>query len=211
MEGDFLPLWRDVHAALVEYNAWELPLRRFRAENYRRLNRDGYTWESYQQGLAELETQLAAVHDPHAALHPLFRELCAAYIAADDARRAAIRAFCAREKKLGPLLWRYANRITCELETAHDQELVRTALAAVAIDNCSANYRDTLMTLADLFVAAESAGIDPGPLFVEASLCATDEVTSGGCESLASMLHDFYKSPTLRERRGMHQPYGGPA
>lgn len=211
MEGNLSPLGRDLHAALVTYDAWERPLRRFRAENYRRLNRDGYTWESYQQGLAELETELIVQHDPYADLHPLFQRLCAEYIAADAVGRAAIRAYCASEKKLGPLLWRYANRLTRELETAQNEHLVRTALAAVAIDNCSANYRDTLMTLADLFVAAESAGIDPRPLFAEASQAATHEVTAGGCESLAALLGDFHLSPTLSERRGMSQPYGGPA
>jgi hypothetical protein len=88
---------------------------------------------------------------------------------------------------------------------------VTTALAAVAIDNCSANYRDTLMTLADLFVAAEEAGIDPRLLFAQAASWATDEVTSGGCQSLAAMLRGFHNSSVLRERRQLAEPYGGPA
>ena len=66
------------------------------------------------------------------------------------------------------------------------------------------------MTLADLYVAAEQAGVDPRPLFAAASELATDEFTPGGCESLARMLRDFHESSVLRERRGMDGPYGGP-
>jgi hypothetical protein len=66
------------------------------------------------------------------------------------------------------------------------------------------------MTLADLFVAAEKAGVDPRPLFEAAATMATDEVTLGGCESLRRMLREFKDSATLRERRGIGEPYGGP-
>jgi hypothetical protein len=134
------------------------------------------------------------------------------YVAGDDAQRGEIRRFVAERTKLGQLLWRFANRLSRRIIVADDAaSLLRTALAATAIDNCSANYRDTLMTLADLYVAAESAGIDPQPLFAEAAARATDEPTPGGCESLAAWLRCFHESSVLRERRGMAGPYGGPA
>jgi hypothetical protein len=198
-------------AAFRQYDAWEQPLRRFRAENYRRLNRDGYTWEAYQLEAAELETQLTAEHNPYEELHALFEQLCHAYIAGDDACRAHVREFAAERSKRGQLLWRYANRLARRVQSPGDAALVTTALAAIAIDNCSANYRDTLMTLADLFVAAEQAGVDPRPLFEQAAAWATDEVTPGGCESLVAMLRGFHASPTLKERRLLAEPYGGPS
>jgi hypothetical protein len=197
-------------AAFRRYDAWERPLRRFRAENYRRLNQDGYAWETYQQESADLEARLVAEHDPYAVLHELFARLGDAYIAGDDAQRARIRAFIAERSKRGQLLWRFANRLTRQIQSPEHASLLTTALAALAIDNCSANYRDTQMTLADMFVAAEEAGIDPRPVFEQAAAWATVELTSGGCESLAAMLREFHESPTLRERRTLAEPYGGP-
>jgi hypothetical protein len=211
MPDDLHQLCQRLAAAFRQYDAWEQPLRRFRAENYRRLNRDGYTWEAYQQEAAELENQLTIAHDPYIELHALFEQLCQAYIADNDARRARLRAFVAERSKRGQLLWRYANRLARRVQSPADAGLVSTALAAIAIDNCSANYRDTLMTLADLFVAAEQAGVDPRPMFDQATAWATDEITAGGCESLAAMLRGFHESPTLKERRLLAEPYGGPA
>jgi hypothetical protein len=211
MPDELHALCQRLAAAFRRYDAWERPLRRFRAENYRRLNQDGYTWEAYQQETADLEAQLVAEHDPYADLHDLFTQLCEAHIAGDDAQRARTRAFVAERSKRGQLLWRFANRLVTHVRAPEHVGLVTTALAAIAIDNCSANYRDTQMSLADLFVAAEQAGVDPRPHFEQAASWATDELTSGGCESLAAMLRGFHDSPTLRERRMLAEPYGGPA
>jgi hypothetical protein len=211
MPNDLEQLLRRLAAAFRRYDAWERPLRRFRAENYGRLNRDGYTWEKYQQEAEDLEAQLAAKHDPYADLHELFTQLCRAYVVGSDARRARVRAFVADRSKRGQLLWRFANRLARRVQSPEHAELVTFALAAIAIDNCSANYRDTLMTLADLFVAADQAGLNPQPLFEQAAAWATDELTPGGCISLTATLRDFHHSSTLRERRLLAEPYGGPA
>jgi hypothetical protein len=210
MDHDWPKLSQELDRALARYIQWERPLRRFRAENYRRLNQDGYTWEIYQEELAELEDRLADEKSPHAMLRRLFDQVCAAFIVAGADQQATIRAFVAERKALGLLLWRFANYLTHRLSVGINAPRVATALAAIAIDNCSANYRDTLMTLADLYVAAESGGIDPRPLFAAAANWATDEVTPGGCESLAAMLRDFHESSVLRERRLLGEPYGGP-
>lgn len=210
MDDDFLRLCRELDAALRRYGAWERPLRRYRAEEYRRLNAHGFTWEAYQDGLAQLEAQLAAEDDPRAELHPLFERLCAAYVAAGDERRQEIRAWVAERKRLANLLWRYANHLRHRLANADDANLAKRALLALAIENSSANYRDTQMTLADLYVAAETAGIDPQPLFTTAAAWSTDELTAGGCTSLAAMMREFHASSVLRERRAMAEPYGGP-
>jgi hypothetical protein len=210
MTDELKELKPTIDQALARFTAWEKPLRRYRAQEYRRLNADGFTWEAYQNGLAKLEAQLALQHDPRGELYPLFERLCAAYSADHDDLRASIRAFAAERKKLGGLLWRFANHLAGRISGEADARLVQHALAALSIENCPANYRDTLMTLADVYVAAENAGIDPRPLFAEAAVGSTDEVTAGGCESLAAIMRDFHASSVLRERRAMGTPYGGP-
>jgi hypothetical protein len=211
MDQDWPTLCQELDRALARYIQWERPLRRFRAENYRRLNQNGYTWESYQDELGVEEASLVAKYDPRENLHPHFERLCNAYQFAGADERAKMRVFVAERKALGQLLWRYANSQTRGVHEVADAPRVMSALAAIVVDNCSANYRDTLMTLADLYAAAEAAGIDPRPLFADAAAWATDEVTPGGCESLAAMLREFHDSSVLRERRLLGEPYGGPA
>lgn len=213
MDFSASPLARELDRALARYTQWEHPLRRYRAQNYGRLNKGGYTWEDYHWGFAELEQQLRAEFDPRSRLDPLFVQLCAAFIASDAAAREQIRQFVADRKSLGQLLWRYANRLSTELVSAgpHAAMLLERALAAVTIENCGANYRDTQMTLADLFVAAEQASIDPRSAFAAAAARATDDVTPGGCISLAVLLREFHAASVLVERRALGVPYGGPA
>jgi hypothetical protein len=212
MDFSASPLARELDRALARYTQWEHPLRRYRAQHYSRLNKGGYTWEAYHRGLAELELQLRSEFDPRVQLDPLFAQLNAIFIVSEAAAREAIRAFAAQRKSLGQLLWRYANRLATEISAAgpHAELLLDRALSALTIENCGANYRDTQMTLADLFVAAEAAGLDPQPAFAAAAARATDSLTPGGCTSLASMLREFHSSSVLAERRALGAPYGGP-
>ena len=205
------PLRRALNQALARYEEWERPLRKYRSDGMRRLNKGGFTWDMFDRGLRELEASLRAESDPWVALHAVIDELCAAYVDGDNAARAEIRAFAAQRKSLGDVLGRFANQCAARVTCAADGPRVAQALTALAIENCPTDYRDTLMTLADLYVAAEQAGIDPRPLFAAASGLATDDFTTGGCESVARMLRDFHEYSVLRERRGMDGPYGGPA
>ncbi len=213
MEFSDSPLARELDRALAHYTQWEHPLRRYRAQNYSRLNKGGYTWEDYHCGLADLEQQLRSQFDPRSRLDPLFVQLCETFLEADAAGRDDVRKFVAQRKSLGQLLWRYANRLSKEMALAgpHAALLLERALAAVTIENCSANYRDVQMTLADLFVAAELVGVDAQPAFAAAADRATGDLTPGGCSSLAAMLREFHVSSVLAERRTLGKPYGGPA
>jgi hypothetical protein len=199
-----------ITAALARYEAWERPLRSYRGRATPQLNRGEFNWEEFDRGLRELETSLRAAGDPRDELAPLLDALCAEYVESSPAGRVALREFVAKQQKLGGLLWRYANALTRRVATADDRALVTRALAAASIEDCASDVRDTLMTLADLFVAAEGAGIDPRPLFATAAEWSTDEFTRGGCESVAGMLREFHACSVLRERRSLPGPYGGP-
>jgi len=210
MTSDVEQLRRELNVALARYEQWEHPLRRFRSQAMARLNRDGFTWDDLDRGLRELDASLRLKHDPRDELHPLFERLCGAYIEGDAARRADLRTFLAERKLLARLVARYANFLATAIKQPADASLLVSALAAVAIENSSADYRDTLMTLADLYVAAETAGIDPQPAFAAAAKRATDELTPGGCQSLSRTLREFHANTVLRERRLQGAPYGGP-
>ncbi len=211
MHLDKSPLARRLDAKLARYIQWEKPLRTYRGQHMRRVSGGGLSWDEFDRGLRALEAALLAEYDPWVDLAPMFEQLCTAYLDGDAAARAAIREFAAHRRALGELLWRYANRLRGAITQADDGPMLTRALAAVSIENCGGDYRDTLMTLADLYVGAEEAGIDPQPSFAAVAELSTDEPTAGGCESLARMLREFHGYSVLRERRQMGQPYGGPA
>jgi hypothetical protein len=204
------PLGRDLIAKLARFVQWEKPLRTYRGQNMQKVTAGRMTWESFDRGLRELEASLRAKFDPRTELHPLLERLCTAYLEGDDDERTAIREFAAQRKALGERLWHYANAIAQRIQRADDGPRLAQALAALSIENCQSDYRDALMSLADLFVAAETAGFDPQPVFEAVAGKSTDEPTRGGCQSLAAMLRDFQYNSVLRERRGMSHPYGGP-
>lgn len=210
MNFDASQLRRDLNVALARYEQWEHPLRRYRGQGMARLNKEGFTWDEFDRGLHALDASLRDRHDPNVQLHPLFNRLASTFVEGDDAARTAIRAYVAERKSLAKLLWRYANYLAGLIRRADDAPLLERALVAVAIENSGSDYRDTLMTLADLYVAAEAADIDPRPAFAAAAGRATDELTPGGCQSLARTLREFHACSVLRERRALGSPYGGP-
>jgi hypothetical protein len=77
---------------------------------------------------------------------------------------------------------------------------LRLALAAVSIDNCSADYRDTLGVLLKLYAKAEQAGIDPQPPFEAAAALSADSPTPGGCESVAQLIRAVGSRRVFEER-----------
>jgi hypothetical protein len=202
-------LARDLTAKLARYVQWEKPLRTFRGQNMSLVNKGGMSWEELDRAERELTRSLREKYDPRSELFPLFERLCAEYGAGADEARASIREFVAARKTLGALLRSYANGIALKITWPHDGPLLERALAAVAIENCATDYRDTLMTLADVFVAAEEAALDPRAAFASVAEICTDAPTTGGCASLAALLRDFYQSSVLNERR-LLGPYGGP-
>jgi hypothetical protein len=58
----------------------------------------------------------------------------------------------------------------------------------VSVDNCGADYRDTLGVLLKLYARAERAGIDPRPPFEAAAAVSADSPTPGGCASVAELI-----------------------
>jgi hypothetical protein len=201
MDTDTTAIFDNLDELLARYEKWEEPLRRYQAENFVRLNKEGYTWERFESGLRELAANLRAESDPHPELFQVLERLCSCYVACDFDTRAEIRAFVAQRKRLGELVWNYANYQATRLKDSGDSSILRVALVAVSIENCGYDYRDTLTTLADLFVSAEEVGIDPKPVFQAVADLSTDAPTPGGCDSLAGILRDFESYAVLGARR----------
>jgi hypothetical protein len=202
MDAETAAIFGALDPLLERYESWREPLNQYFSQNLTRINQGGYTCEQFERGRVELEAALAAHDDPQPDLFRWFEKLCANYLTCDAGGRAEMRDRVGNRRRLGQLIHGYADWLAAEIRHADDTQKLQLALAAVLIDNCGSDYRDTLLTLADLFVSAEQAGIEPMAVFKSMSALATDSTTPGGCDSLARILREFESYAVLGERRG---------
>jgi hypothetical protein len=126
-----------------------------------------------------------------AEMQRLLELLCGIYLESDADGRAAIRAFIAeRSSRKLWLMHECACRLAERVAGPGALPALRLALAAVSIEDCILDYRDTLLKLTDLYRRAERAGIDPQPVFEAMAARSTDSPTPGGCGSVAKIFRD---------------------
>jgi hypothetical protein len=207
VDADTDNIFDGLYRLLDRHEMWQARLRQYLNDNLVRVNRDGYTWEQFERGRRELESELKKQSDPLPELFGHFERMCSMYLNSDPTGRAEIRDRVGDRQGLGQLVRSYADHLATDLKGVEDTPKLRLALAAVLIENCSSDYRDTLTTLADLYVRAEEVGIGPKVQFQLASDLATNVFTTGGCESLARMLREFESYAVVAERRTMGRPY----
>lgn len=187
--------------ALDRYQVWRQPLVQFQSEHMHKVNRDGYTWRMFKEELARLNASLRAVHDPGPGLMALFIELCDLFLVSDETVRRDLRAFAAQRRELSDHLLTVANYNASEIKSSADLTPLRRGLAAISIENCALDFRDDLIALAQLYVGAEEAGIDPRPHFEFVAELSDDRPTPGGFESTAKMLRELERCAVVAERR----------
>jgi len=74
-------------------------------------------------------------------------------------------------------------------------------LVAISIENSGVDYRDSLIRLADLYIAAEDKDINPNSAFEEVSKISSKEKPRGGSISMREMMASVHSLPILNERR----------
>jgi hypothetical protein len=95
----------------------------------------------------------------------------------------------------------YAQDTANSIHRADDVIMLKRGLVALSVENCGRDDRDTWTTLADLYVSAESAGIDPKPLFLETARISSKERPRGGSTPLSEVMMNFDTYTVVRERR----------
>jgi hypothetical protein len=131
------------------------------------------------------------------------------YLAAASRERKAIRSVVSDKDGILSALLGYAYRAATQLRTKADEEWLDKGLAAVSIENCSKDYRDVLLALAELYVAAEEMGINPKPAFKAAAALSSRETPRGGKTPVSKMLSSFHSYGALKERRGRKTSQSG--
>lgn len=183
------------------YQAWVEPINQVIRESSFKVNREGYTAADYERDVKAIREKQRAEYDPYQAIHEVLDELCPAYLAASGEQRATVRAAVSEKAGVLSALLGYAYRAAKRIQSPADREWLRRGLAAISIENCSKDYRDVLLALAELYVAAEEAGMRPGREFKAISRLSSGEKPSGGSTSVQEMLANFQGYGVLRERR----------
>lgn len=183
-----------------EFQRRMAPVNRFLEENLRRVNQPGgLTPNEFDRKSREV---LERVGNGEAGLHTLLDEVCPAYLEAPAVDREAVRAAVQSRRSMPDRVRAYAEMLAKSIRSPQDIDALSAALAAMSIENCASDYRDTLLTLAEIYVRAERAGIDPRPHFDSVAGLSSAEVPRGGSTPVARMLRDFHGYAVLAERRG---------
>jgi hypothetical protein len=161
----------------------------------------------------ELETQLEVlegecpssnlvIYRPVEEQGQFFDHLCQIYLAASQEQRARIRTVVSDKRGILNHLLGHVYQSARQIHSTADRQRLRIGLAAASIENCSSDYRDFLLALAELYVTAEAAGLNPRPEFKAVAAMSSRETPRGGTTPVSSMLARFHTYAVLKERRG---------
>jgi hypothetical protein len=184
------------------YQEWSEPINKATEVNFKNLvNRGGYTSKDFERDIQRMVEERRAQYDPYQLLYALFDQLCPYYLEATPQERTEIRAATSDKAGVLSALLGYIHTSASRLQSSADGEWLRKGLAAASIENCSVDYRDVLLALAELYVAAENAGIDPKPHFAAVAELSSSDTPQGGTTPMRKMLADFHSYAVLKERQ----------
>jgi hypothetical protein len=183
------------------YQEWAAPISRITRECWRKLNRDGYTAADFDRDVKRARDEQLAQYEPFKDMSEFFDRLCPAYLDATPQERAEIRAAVRDKSGVAGALLGYVYRSASRLKSPSDREWLRLGLAAVSIEDCCRDYRDVLLALAELYVAAEEAGLRPQPEFTAVAKLSSSEKPTGGNTPVRRMLSGFHRYGALEERK----------
>lgn len=115
------------------------------------------------------------------------------YAEAQSAQRQYLRELLARHPAVASYLDGYLVGAIDRLGSMPDVKWLQQALLAASLSDMRGDYRDWIVLLGDLFLAAARAGIDPMPYFQWAATLSNPEDTDG-TGSTQHFLENFDKS-----------------
>lgn len=131
-------------------------------------------------------------------LNELLDELCGLYLEADEDQRRVVRDLFPGKDRIRKYLHSYVGgRAAPHLADTGDVKWLRLGLAAASIVDQRVDYRDLLICLGALWLAAEEAGIAPARHFSAVAKLSNDEPVYGN-SSTRDLLRRFRSSGHLR-------------
>jgi hypothetical protein len=171
-----------------KYLKWIEPYQKHHDDNWRRIRKPGYSRREYNRVAKEIKEKMDAQWDPLPELYALLDELCPVYLTCSKEACEKIRGIVAKCSRLCDPVRSYAHHVAKRINTPEDAGLLRIGLAAISIENCGIDYRDTIMAINSLQASAKAAGIDVTPHFQAVAKLSSTKPARGGCRSVAGML-----------------------
>ncbi len=169
---------------------------------------NSFRLDDWLQQLAALEDPFhdsaLAIYEPTEAQAQLLVTLCRAYWLATPQECDQIRAALGDKPGVRNQLLGCVYQAAYHLQSSADHDWLRIGLAAAAIENCSFDYRDFLLALAELFVTAERVGLDPQAEFSRAAEHASNFAPRGGTTPVQDVLRNFHTYAVVASARRSH-------
>jgi hypothetical protein len=185
----------------ARYQEWAKPINEVIQQSSAKVNRDGYTSEDFDRDVKAAREKQLAKYDPYREMETFFNRLCPDYLKATAQEREQIRNAVNNKTGIQAALVGYAEDSGKRIKSTKDVELLRVALAAISIENCARDYRDVLLVLAEIYVAAENVGIDPRPQFKQVADLSSTKEPLGGNTPVSEILSNFHTYAVLKERK----------
>jgi hypothetical protein len=90
-----------------------------------------------------------------------------------------------------------------KIQATSEKKYLLSGLVALCLENSGVDYRDTLIHLADLFIAAEDQGLEPELHFREIAEICDSEMPRGGSTPMKQLMANISLSAILSERRAL--------
>ncbi len=192
---------RQIQELAIKYRKWIEPVSEL---TKRYMHEHNITWQDFDKASEAQKDVLAELRkkdDVSDRITSFLDDNYDLYYTATPEECQKIRESIGVNREFEDFLLSYAQDIANHVESADDVVLLKKGLVALSLENCGRDDRDTWVTLADLYVTAESAGIDPKPLFLEVAKISSKECPRGGSIPLGEVLIDFDTYAVVQERR----------
>ena len=205
----------EIKAFSTEYKKWWCePFEKF--DNEYRENRDpNLPWqesiEKRKQAVEEFRKKRLLEDDPISRFYVFFDNYYYVYLDATPEERADIRKlvkdiYCINNKTanitrfMSDVLLQYANKwVVAKMRYTGEEEWLLRGLTAVSIENGSVDYRDSMLSLAKVYVAARDKNIAPFPLMKKVANVSSDEKPAGCSDTMKTLMVGIHTTAFPRE------------
>jgi hypothetical protein len=183
----------------AQYLDWKKPIIEFHEKFREEHNIDYFDREGskkLEQAVQEFTAKYQAQNpDPTEIINSFLDQEYKVYLNATQEECDAIRASFSVNREFEDLLLGYVYNAAKELRSTRDVKWLERGLVAASLENCGMDYRDTYLSLNDIYKGAADVGIDPNPYFQKAASLASREKPRGGSTPLSVLLDGYTKRP----------------
>ena len=189
-----------------QYQDWKKPILEFHKKFQKKHKIDYFDAQGskrLEQAIQEFtEKYIVQNPDPTENIHAFLDQEYEAYLSATQEECDAMRTSFSVNRDSEDLLLEYVHHTAKKLRLTRDTKWLERGLVGASLENSGMDYRDTSLSLRNLYQAAEDIGIDPNPYFQKAALLASREKPRGGLTPLSNLLENYTKKPEKQVNAG---------